>query len=74
MKKKPTYQDVVAELLTCREAMCAAMRVIAEIDLGSQLGIPAETRQQRFVDELHALGIQDGFGKRIDDVLRSALP
>jgi hypothetical protein len=66
-------------LKDAREALCGAMRVIAEIDTGSVVerlipGSRSETYAQRFVDEMNAIGIQDGFGKRIDEVLLKYAP
>jgi hypothetical protein len=65
----PTVRELFTALVECREATCAAMRVIADLDLGTQIGWPAETRVERFVEEVHALGITDGFGQRIDDLI-----
>jgi len=74
---KPSYEEVVEVARQYREACCAAMRVIAEIDTGTLLdkaipGIRSETAQQLFIDEVHAIGLKDGFGKRCDDVLKRA--
>jgi hypothetical protein len=74
---KPSYEEVVETARQLREGLCAAMRVIAEIDTWTLLdqaipGIRSETAQQRFVDEVHAIGLKDGFGKRCDDVLKRA--
>ena len=66
---KPTYDEVVTACKEYREGCCAAMRVIADIDRG----LPADTKIQRFVDECHAIGLVDGFGKRNDEILKRAL-
>lgn len=63
-------RELVTALREMREACCAAMRVIAEIDTATRLGLPAETAQQRFVDECHLAGIEDGFGARVDALLQ----
>jgi hypothetical protein len=64
--------DLLATCKALREAVCGAMRVIADLDTGLLLGASAETRQQRFVDEMHRLGIADGFGVRADAVIAKA--
>ncbi len=73
MPDKPTYDELVTALREYREACCAAMRVLADIDTGQLLGMPADTKIQRFADECHAIGLVDGFGKRNDDILKRAL-
>ncbi len=66
-------------LKEAREALCGAMRVIAEIDTGTLLDtiVPGIRRKQyadRFVDEMHAINLPDGFGVRIDTVLKKYQP
>ncbi len=58
---------LIASLKEMREAGCAAMRVVADLDGHPMLR--AETREQRFVDELKAVGVTDGFGVRADKLL-----
>lgn len=72
MNDKPTYAELLAVAREYREACCAAMRVLADLDIGTFIGAPAESYQQRFIDELHSLGITDGFGKRCDEILKRA--
>lgn len=63
-------QALIATVRELREACAAAMRVIADLDSAHALGMDADTRQQRFVDECKIVGVQNGFGKRADDLLR----
>jgi hypothetical protein len=69
---KPTYEELLTTATQYREALCCAMRVIAELDVGTLVGCPSASAQQRFVDECHATGLVDGFGRRNDDVLNRA--
>jgi hypothetical protein len=62
--------ELLAALKEMREACCAAMRVIAEIDIATKLGIPAADYQQRFLDEAKLAGVSDGFGVRADALIR----
>lgn len=68
-----TERDLLAALIEMREACCAAMRVIAEIDtptkLAPMLGDP-ESRQQAFIDECKLVGVKDGFGARADALIK----
>lgn len=70
----PLEIELLDALIEMREAMCASMRVIADIDTMHRLKASAEARQQRFVDELHVAGIKDGFGKRTDDLIHRLRP
>ena len=65
-------QELLAALKEMREACTAAMRVMADLDLAHRLGMDAETRQQRFVDELKMAGVKDGFGVRADQAIAKA--
>lgn len=64
------------ELLAClkemRDACTAAMRVVADLDQMHLLGLSAETRGQRFVDELKVVGVTNGFGVRADHAIAKA--
>jgi hypothetical protein len=62
---KPTYDELLKTASEYREACCAAMRVLAEFDTENIL-------VNRFAEELHAIGLREGFGVRNDDVLRRA--
>ena len=68
--------DIERELVDCckelRDAVAAAMRVVADLDVAERLGWAADTRQQRFIDELHMVGVKDGFGKRADALIAKA--
>ena len=76
MATPPATLDINAELLaTCkelREALCGAMRVITEIDAATRLGLPMKDAAERFVFEMHALGIRDGFGVLAEEVIARA--
>jgi len=61
--------DLYASVRELREAVAAAMRVVADLDTMHLLGASAEARQQRFADELKIAGVANGFGKRADDLL-----
>jgi hypothetical protein len=63
---KPSYEEVVEGARQYREACCAAMRVLANASNAPRL-------MPKFTDELQRLGIEDGFGKRCDDVLKRAI-
>lgn len=64
--------ELLAACKELREAICGAMRVIADLDAMKMLGAESETRQQRFVDEMHAIGLKDGFGARAEAVIAKA--
>jgi hypothetical protein len=71
MADAPVSLDELVEVARqLREGLCAAMRVIAEIDTGTLIGASSETAQQRFVDEVNLAGLTDGFGARADDVIK----
>lgn len=57
-----------------REALCAAMRVIAGIDAPTAMGFGAETASQRFVEEVRLAGLADGFGVRCQAIIAKADP
>ena len=59
--------DSVQEL---RDAVAAAMRVIADLDMMKQCGAELDTRAARFAEELKLAGVRDGFGKRADELLK----
>ncbi len=62
-------------LEACKElvvAVSAAMRVVADLDAMHQLGVSAETRQQRFADELRSSGVVNGFGVRAKAAIAKA--
>lgn len=69
----PREQQLFDCLREMREACCAAMRVVADLDMAHSIGMDAETRQQRFIDELHAVGVKDGFGVRADRLIQELL-
>jgi hypothetical protein len=64
--------ELLAALKETRNACAAAMRVIAEIDVATKLGVPAADYQQRFVDEAKIAGVVDGFGVRADAAIAKA--
>lgn len=73
MKPEASSEDlreILASLSEMREACCAAMRVIAEIDIAKRMGMEASTYEQRFVDESRLVGVKDGFGVRADKLLK----
>lgn len=53
-------------LKDAREALCAAMRVVAREQ--------SDRLQTAFITEVHAAGVQDGFGARIDHILLKFAP
>ena len=63
-------QRLLASLREMREACCAAMRVIADLDMAKSIGFEAETRQQRFIDECKMVGVANGFGVRADSLIK----
>lgn len=65
-------RELLAALIEMRNACTAAMRVVTDLDAAHLLGADAETRQQRFIDELHVSGVKDGFGKRADELIVKA--
>ena len=64
--------ELLAALKECRDAVAAAMRVIADLDTDALIGLASEAKQQRFVDELKIAGVKNGFGKRADDLIKKA--
>lgn len=70
----PLEEELATALREMREACCAAMRVIAEMDYMKAIGAESDTYQQRFVEECHLAGICDGFGKRTDALLAQLSP
>lgn len=64
--------DLLAALKECRDAVTAAMRVVADLDAMRLLGADADTRQARFVDELKVAGVKDGFGVRANAAIAKA--
>lgn len=68
-------RELLEALKEMREACCAGMRVIAEIDMPTRLagllGDPA-SRQQAFVDECHASGVKDKIGVRAQELIAKA--
>ncbi len=63
-------------LAACKElvvAVSAAMRVIADLDAMKYVGAPAETREQRLVDELKISGVVNGFGVRANAAIAKAV-
>lgn len=64
--------DLLAALRECLEVTAAAMRVITQIDIGTLVGAPAETRNQAFVDEVKVIGITNGFGVRAKAAIAKA--
>lgn len=71
-REREIKTDLLSALKECRDAIAAAMRVIHGIDLATSLGLAAENHEQRFVDEVHAVGISDGFGVRADAAIAKA--
>lgn len=82
-KWAPTMDEADARLMTaapelleaCDElivAVSAAMRVIADLDTMKHLGAEADTREQRFVDELRIAGVENGFGVRAKAAIAKA--
>ncbi len=75
MARQP-YQQINADLLgSCKElvaALSAAMRVVADLDDAKMYGMEAETRIQRFVDEMHLAGVADGVGVRAHAAIAKA--
>lgn len=69
----PLERELLDALKEIREACCAGMRVIAEIDtptkLKALLGTP-ESRQQAFIDECKVVGVKAGFGVRADSLIQ----
>lgn len=63
-------QEALETIKELREACAAAMRVVADLDVMYRLESEADTRQQRFVDELRLSGVKDGFGKRADALIK----
>ena len=61
--------ELLSALKEMREACCAAMRVIANLDALKQVGAEADNRAQRFADELKTLGIAKGFGVRAQEAI-----
>lgn len=61
--------DLLETAKELREALTAAMRVLAEIDTGTLMGLDRQERMQRFVDEVHLAGLKDGFGVRCQNVI-----
>lgn len=70
----PTEEQLLAALIEMREACCAAMRVIADIDIAKLLNLEAETCRERFADELQIVGVKNGFGKRADSLIKELRP
>jgi hypothetical protein len=72
----PVNREENRELLeACRECLAAAsaaMRVIADLDMAHAIGWAADTKQQRFIDELHFAGVKDGFGVRAQAAIAKA--
>lgn len=64
--------ELLVALKECRDAVAAAMRVIADIDTGKLLGMEPDTKYQRLIDECAAAGVSNGFGKRADAVIAKA--
>lgn len=58
-----------------RDALAAAMRVIVDLDRLKRVGVAdllTDSREQRFVEELHAIGIKDGIGVRAEQAIQRA--
>lgn len=70
-KLTPRERELLTSLIACREACCAAMRVIADIDMGNLLGIPEDTKFERFVSECALIGVPNGFGAKADTLIKS---
>ena len=69
----PTINDeLLACLKECLEVCAAAMRVIADLDTAALVGLQAEARQQRLVDELKVVGVKNGFGVRAKAAIAKA--
>lgn len=64
--------DLLAALKECREAVAAAMRVIADIDAGKLIGMEPDTKYQRLIDECAMAGVSNGFGVRADTAIAKA--
>jgi hypothetical protein len=64
--------DLLVSLKELRDAMAAAMRVIADIDAGKFVGLPDDTKYQRLIDECAVAGVVNGFGKRADAAIAKA--
>lgn len=69
-----TAPELLATAKELREALCGAMRVIAGIDTATRMGIEAVDYMQKFVDEMHLIGLEDGFGVRAQAVIAKADP
>lgn len=67
---KPTYDELVQAAAEYREGCCAAMRVMAGIDLAA--GLLGDDVCARFQAECHSVGLKDGFGKRNDEIIYRA--
>lgn len=69
-----TEEQLLAALIEMRDACCAAMRVLADIDAAKLLNLEADTHQERFADELRIVGVKNGFGTRADALIQTLRP